>query len=99
MRAADSTPPALPDAPRPITWQGDGAGPSMREQTASAMYRPAPARRNAEPAGVTVRGRMHGRQLITLTCTTCGADLLPSLAEVLVRGCPCTRRPALRRIS
>lgn len=87
--------PTPPETTRPDTRQGIGAGPSVREQTAPEVYATAPRSCN----GVQVRGRISSRALIALQCKACGADLLPILSEALVVGCPCTRRPALRRVS
>lgn len=43
--------------------------------------------------GVSVRGRIAARQLITLQCMQCGRDLLPCLEHALLSGCPCGGRP------
>jgi hypothetical protein len=91
--------PTAPDTTRPDTWQGIGAGPSVREQTAPQVYAAAPTHSNPAPTGVQMRGRISSRALVALDCKACGADLMPQLAEALVSGCPCSRRPALRRVS
>lgn len=48
-----------------------------------------------QPA-VQVRGRISARKLIDLHCRACGRDLLPVLAQALLHGCECQRRPQLR---
>jgi hypothetical protein len=88
----------------PATWQGDGARGAeapVREQTehgeiyAAPVQSPTPSRQ----AGVWVRGRITARALVALQCTGCGRDLLPIHRDAILHGCPCSRVPALRRLS
>jgi hypothetical protein len=95
---------ALPATRNPATWQGDGARGAeapVREQTehpgiyAEAAWSPTPTRH----VGVQVRGRISARSLVHLQCKSCGRDLLPIRRDAILYGCPCSRIPAVRRLS
>lgn len=54
---------------------------------------------SAVRGSVSVRGRILGRELITLRCVRCQRDLLQDLPAALVSGCTCARSAATLGLS